>query len=132
MRVAAGLAPPTGGAGVDDGNLRAVSQSMLATPLGGVLPLAPTHFDANDEVDYAGQKRVLDFLVDAGVDAICILANYSEQFSNWANWATELASDPSAFQGTRVNVFYIGGCLDVQYTGAALAQWATYPRSPRS
>jgi dihydrodipicolinate synthase/N-acetylneuraminate lyase len=50
-------------------------------PLRGVLPIAPTPFDEYDEVDYAGQKRVLDFLIDAGVDAICILANYSEQFS---------------------------------------------------
>src|SRR3981081_179114 len=50
-------------------------------PLRGVLPIAPTPFDERDEVDYAGQKRVLDFLIDAGVDAICILANYSEQFS---------------------------------------------------
>jgi dihydrodipicolinate synthase/N-acetylneuraminate lyase len=54
---------------------------MLATPLSGVAPIAPTPFDDNDEVDYAGQKRVIDFMIDAGVDAICILANYSEQFS---------------------------------------------------
>jgi len=53
----------------------------LATPLRGVAPIAPTPFDDNDEVDYAGQKRVIDFMIDAGVDAICILANYSEQFS---------------------------------------------------
>jgi dihydrodipicolinate synthase/N-acetylneuraminate lyase len=49
--------------------------------LSGVIPIAPTPFDERDEVDYAGQKRVLDFLVDAGIDAICILANYSEQFA---------------------------------------------------
>jgi dihydrodipicolinate synthase/N-acetylneuraminate lyase len=50
-------------------------------PLSGVIPIAPTPFDHHDEVDYDGQKRVLDFLIDAGVDGICILANYSEQFS---------------------------------------------------
>ena len=49
--------------------------------LSGVIPIAPTPFDQNDEVDYEGQTRVLDFLIDAGVDAICILANYSEQFA---------------------------------------------------
>src|ERR687885_1552098 len=49
--------------------------------LSGVIPIAPTPFDERDEVDFDGQKRILDFLVDAGVDAICILANYSEQFS---------------------------------------------------
>lgn len=49
--------------------------------LRGVIPIAPTPFDEHDEVDYQGQKRVLDFLIDAGVDAICVLANYSEQFA---------------------------------------------------
>jgi dihydrodipicolinate synthase/N-acetylneuraminate lyase len=47
----------------------------------GVLPIAPTPFDERDEVDYDGQKRILDFLIDAQVDAICVLANYSEQFA---------------------------------------------------
>ncbi|MCA1647609.1 MAG: dihydrodipicolinate synthase family protein [Chloroflexi bacterium] len=58
-----------------------MSGSLLARPLRGVVPVAPTPFDDDGEVDYAGQLRVLDFLVDAGVDAICVLANYSEQFS---------------------------------------------------
>ena len=49
--------------------------------LSGVVPIAPTPFDQRDEVDYESQKRVLDFMIDAGVDGICILANYSEQFS---------------------------------------------------
>ena len=49
--------------------------------LSGVVPVAPTPFDEHDEVDYEGQKRIVDFLVDAGVDGICILANYSEQFA---------------------------------------------------
>jgi 2-keto-3-deoxy-L-arabinonate dehydratase len=49
--------------------------------LSGVVPVAPTPFDEHDEVDFAGQKRILDFLIDAGVDGICILANYSEQFA---------------------------------------------------
>jgi dihydrodipicolinate synthase/N-acetylneuraminate lyase len=47
----------------------------------GVFPIAPTPFHDNEDVDYDGQKRVLDFMIDAGVDGICILANYSEQFS---------------------------------------------------
>ena len=53
----------------------------LTAPLRGVVPIAPTPFDADDNVDYAGQKRVLDFMIDAGVDGICALANYSEQFA---------------------------------------------------
>ena len=50
-------------------------------PVRGVVPVAPTPFDEHDEVDYDGQRRVLDFLVDAGVAGICVLANYSEQFA---------------------------------------------------
>jgi 2-keto-3-deoxy-L-arabinonate dehydratase len=52
-----------------------------ARVLSGVIPIAPTPFDERDEVDFEGQKRVLDFLIDAEVDAICVLANYSEQFA---------------------------------------------------
>ncbi len=47
----------------------------------GVFPIAPTPFDADGDLDLAGQARVVDFLIDAGVDGICILANYSEQFA---------------------------------------------------
>ena len=46
----------------------------------GVFPIAPTPFDDAGEIDYEGQRRVLDCMVDQGVDGICILANYSEQF----------------------------------------------------
>ena len=46
----------------------------------GVFPIAPTPFAANGDVDLDGQRRVLDCMVDQGVDGICILANYSEQF----------------------------------------------------
>ena len=46
----------------------------------GVFPIAPTPFTATGDVDLDGQRRVLDCMVDQGVDAICILANYSEQF----------------------------------------------------
>ena len=49
-------------------------------PLRGVFPIAPTPFTASGELDLAGQRRVLDCMVDQGVDGICILANYSEQF----------------------------------------------------
>ena len=49
-------------------------------PFAGVFPIAPTPFTAPGEVDIDGQRRVLDCMVDQGVDGICILANYSEQF----------------------------------------------------
>lgn len=46
----------------------------------GVIPVAPTPFHADGTLDLEGQRRVIDCIVDQGVDAICILANYSEQF----------------------------------------------------
>jgi len=46
----------------------------------GVFPIAPTPFTPQGDLDLPGQRRVLDCMVDQGVDAICILANYSEQF----------------------------------------------------
>ena len=49
-------------------------------PWTGVFPIAPTPFADNGDVDLDGQRRVLDCMVDQGVDGICILANYSEQF----------------------------------------------------
>ena len=52
----------------------------MSAPLRGVVPIAPTPFTAEGELDLPGQRRVLDCMIDQGVDAICILANYSEQF----------------------------------------------------
>jgi len=46
----------------------------------GVLPIAPTPFKENGDLDLEGMRRVLDCMIDQGVDGICILANYSEQF----------------------------------------------------
>src|SRR6201989_1210436 len=50
------------------------------TGLRGGVPIAPTPFTPTGELDLEGQRRVLDCMVDQGVDGICILANYSEQF----------------------------------------------------
>jgi 4-hydroxy-tetrahydrodipicolinate synthase len=47
----------------------------------GVFPVAPTVFDAEGRLDLDGQKRALDFMIDAGSHGICILANWSEQFA---------------------------------------------------
>ena len=46
----------------------------------GIWPVAPTPFSADGVVDYKGMIRVLDCMIDQGVDGICILANFSEQF----------------------------------------------------
>ena len=47
---------------------------------GGVFPVAPTIFDTAGRLDLEGQRRCIDFLIDAGSHGICILANFSEQF----------------------------------------------------
>jgi 4-hydroxy-tetrahydrodipicolinate synthase len=46
----------------------------------GVWPVAPTPFNEDGTLDLDGMRRVLDCMVDQGVDGLCILANYSEQF----------------------------------------------------
>jgi 4-hydroxy-tetrahydrodipicolinate synthase len=53
---------------------------MSGQPYRGVWPVAPTPFNDDGSVDFDGMKRVLDCMVDQGVDGLCILANYSEQF----------------------------------------------------
>ena len=54
--------------------------SKSSQPLAGIVPVAPTPFTAAGALDLDGQRRVLDCMIDQGVDGICILANYSEQF----------------------------------------------------
>jgi 2-keto-3-deoxy-L-arabinonate dehydratase len=49
-------------------------------PYRGVFPVAPTIFDDRGELDLEGQRRCIDFMIDAGSHGICILANFSEQF----------------------------------------------------
>ena len=51
-----------------------------AKPYRGVFPVAPTIFDDRGELDLDGQRRCIDFMIDAGSHGICILANFSEQF----------------------------------------------------
>ncbi|MCA1397626.1 dihydrodipicolinate synthase family protein [Bradyrhizobium sp. BRP56] len=54
--------------------------AVAKRPYRGVFPVAPTIFDANGNLDLDGQRRCVDFMIDAGSHGICILANFSEQF----------------------------------------------------
>lgn len=54
---------------------------MPETVYAGVFPIAPTTFADRGELDLESQKRAIDFMIEAGVNGICILANYSEQFA---------------------------------------------------
>jgi 2-keto-3-deoxy-L-arabinonate dehydratase len=53
----------------------------MDAPLNGVVPVVPTIFHEDEAVDLDGTARVVDYLIDAGVNGVCLLANYSEQFS---------------------------------------------------
>ena len=53
---------------------------MIQKPYNGIWTVATTPFLPTGAVDYDGMKRVIDLMVDQGVDGICILANFSEQF----------------------------------------------------
>ncbi|MBO6561852.1 MAG: dihydrodipicolinate synthase family protein [Nisaea sp.] len=53
---------------------------MTTKPYSGIWPVAPTPFTDDGSVDFESMKRVIDCMVDQGVDGICILANFSEQF----------------------------------------------------
>src|SRR5262245_62563709 len=50
-------------------------------PYRGVFPVAPTIFDNSGNLDLDGQRRCVDFMIDAGSQGICILANFSAQFA---------------------------------------------------
>ena len=46
-----------------------------------MFPVVPTIFTETGELDLAGQRRAIDFMIDAGSNGLAILANYSEQFA---------------------------------------------------
>jgi 2-keto-3-deoxy-L-arabinonate dehydratase len=46
----------------------------------GLFPVVPTIFTSSGELDLDGQRRCVDFMIDAGADGLCVLANFSEQF----------------------------------------------------
>ncbi|MEQ9474861.1 dihydrodipicolinate synthase family protein [Marinovum algicola] len=79
----------------------------MIQPLTGILPVAPTPFHADGAIDTEGMTRVLDCMIDQGVDAICILANYSEQF---------VLSDEERATLTRVSLEHVSGRVPVIVT----------------
>ena len=73
----------------------------------GIWPVAPTPFHDNGEVDYDGMKAVIDCMIDQGVDGICILANFSEQF---------LISDAEREHLTRISIEHADGRVPIIVT----------------
>ncbi|PWR02102.1 dihydrodipicolinate synthase family protein [Meridianimarinicoccus roseus] len=76
-------------------------------PLTGILPVAPTPFHEDGSLDTEGMTRVLDCMIDQGVDAICVLANYSEQF---------VLSDAERATLTRLSLEHVAGRVPVIVT----------------
>jgi len=73
-------------------------------PYRGLFPVAPTPFHENGDIDLEGQRRVLDCMIDQGVDGICLLANYSEQFLLTDEERRVLTEDSLAHVAGRVPV----------------------------
>lgn len=80
---------------------------MSSKPYTGIWPVAPTPFSDNGAVDFESMKRVIDCMVDQGVDGICILANFSEQF---------LLSDAERADLTRLCLEHTAGRVPVIVT----------------
>lgn len=79
----------------------------MKQPLTGILPVAPTPFHDDGRIDTDGMCRVIDCMIDQGVDAICILANYSEQF---------LLSDDERSELMRVSLEHAAGRVPIIVT----------------
>ncbi|MDR6153056.1 2-keto-3-deoxy-L-arabinonate dehydratase [Acidovorax delafieldii] len=73
----------------------------------GIFPVVPTTFHEDGRLDLDSQKRCLDFMIDAGVDGVCILANFSEQFS---------LSDAEREVLTRTSLEHVAGRVPVIVT----------------
>jgi len=89
----------------------------------GLFPVVPTTFDEAGELDLASQKRCLDFMIDAGSDGVCILANFSEQF---------LLSDDEREVLTRIALEHVAGRVPVIVTTTHFSSKVCAERSRRA
>jgi len=83
----------------------------------------PTTFDESGALDLASQKRCLDFMIDAGSDGLCILANFSEQF---------LLSDDEREVLTRTALEHVAGRVPVIVTTTHTSTKVCAERSRRA
>ncbi|MGY4827159.1 dihydrodipicolinate synthase family protein [Sphaerotilaceae bacterium SBD11-9] len=89
----------------------------------GIFPVAPTTFTEDGALDLASQKRCIDFMIDAGSDGICILANFSEQF---------LLSDDERELLTRTILEHVAGRVPVIVTTTHFSSTVCIERSLRA
>ena len=89
----------------------------------GVFPVAPTPFTESGELDLDSQTRCVDFMVDAGSQGICILANFSEQF---------VLSDDERERLARSIIEHVAGRVPVIVTTTHFSSRLTIERSQRA
>ncbi len=89
----------------------------------GIFPVVPTTFHEDGTLDLASQKRCLDFMIDSGVDGLCILANFSEQF---------LVSDEERETLTRTALEHVAGRVPVIVTTTHFSTKVCAERSRRA
>ncbi|HEY5582034.1 MAG TPA: dihydrodipicolinate synthase family protein [Rhodoferax sp.] len=89
----------------------------------GVFPVVPTTFTEEGELDLASQKRCVDFMIDAGSNGLCILANFSEQF---------LLSDAERDVLTRTMLEHVAGRVPVIVTTTHFSTQVCAHRSRRA
>ncbi|MCW8198034.1 dihydrodipicolinate synthase family protein [Verminephrobacter aporrectodeae subsp. tuberculatae] len=89
----------------------------------GIFPVVPTTFHEDGTLDLASQWRCLDFMIDSGVDGLCLLANFSEQF---------LLSDEEREVLTRTSLEHVAGRVPVIVTTTHTATHVCAERSRRA
>jgi len=89
----------------------------------GIFPVAPTTFTEAGKLDLESQKRCIDFMIDAGSDGICILANFSEQF---------VLSDEERETLTRTILEHVAGRVPVIVTTTHFSTKVCAERSRRA
>ncbi|MFW6168092.1 MAG: dihydrodipicolinate synthase family protein [Ralstonia sp.] len=89
----------------------------------GIFPVVPTTFTESGELDLPSQKRAIDFMIDAGSDGLCILANFSEQFA---------LSDDERELLTRTALEHVAGRVPVIVTTSHYSSQVCAQRSRRA
>jgi 2-keto-3-deoxy-L-arabinonate dehydratase len=92
-------------------------------PYRGVFPVVPTIFHADGTLDLDGQRRCIDFMIDAGSNGLCILANFSEQF---------VLTDAERDQVMEASLTHIDGRVPVIVTTTHFASHICAARSRRA
>ena len=100
-----------------------MGSSVSRRRLRGVQPVVPTTFTESGELDLDSQKRCVDYMIDAGSDGLCILANYSEQFA---------LSDDEREVLTRTILEHVAGRVPVIVTTTHTATRVCVARSLRA